>query len=103
MNRKQRIDTWFRGWIPKEPVLSTRQASADSRFPVFVRWLAIAVVVGSIAGALLGVAGVILGLTEGIGVYAWPISTALIIGVGIGLFAVYMRRKLGLQARNYVE
>lgn len=101
MNLKS-VQNYFRGWLPKELVLSTRQTSADSQFPVFVRWMATAVGVDSIVGALLGVAGDLFGLAEGIGVIAWPITTALIIGAGTGLFAVYMLRKLGLEVGNYV-
>jgi hypothetical protein len=89
----------IRGWLPKETTFVTCQASANSKLPVFIRWMAIAIVAGTIGGALLGVAGAVFGLTEGIGMYAWPIMTASIVGVGIGLFAVYMQRKLGLQAR----
>ncbi len=102
MNIERSLLNRIRGWLPKEPVLSNCQASANSTFQVFVHWMAIAVVVGSIGGALLGVAGDLFGLDRGIGMFAWPITTGIIIGAGVGLFAVCMQRKLGLGGRKQV-
>ena len=62
--------------------------------------MAIAVVVGSLSGAVLGVVGSLAGLTSGVGMYAWPIFTAVIIGASIGLFSVYAKRKLKLPGKT---
>jgi hypothetical protein len=99
MNLKS-VQNYLRGWLPKEQALPICQTSQENKMPVFVHRMAIAVVVGSIGGALLGVAGNLFGLDKGIGMFAWPITTGLIIGGGVGLFAVYMQRKLGLHTRN---
>jgi hypothetical protein len=74
MNIERSLLNRIRGWLPKEPVLSNCQASANSTFQVFVHWMAIAVVVGSIGGALLGVAGDLFGLDRALHL-AWPITT----------------------------
>jgi hypothetical protein len=92
MNTLKLLEKKVRGWFPTEPTLTTHSALDGYRFPKFVRWMAIAVVAGTIAGALLGVVGSFLGLTSGVGVYVWPIITAVIIGIAIGLFSVYMQK-----------
>jgi hypothetical protein len=45
MNRKQRIDSWFRGWILKEPIMSEGEKAYKRK----------------VASVFLGVAGVLFG------------------------------------------
>jgi hypothetical protein len=98
MNSKNRLQNLLRGWLPKEPTLLNRETPVNDSFKVFVHRMAVAVVVGALVAALLGVVGSLLGLKEGVGLFAWSLVTVIIISIGIGVYGDYMRRKLGLPA-----
>jgi hypothetical protein len=95
---KKRFQNLLQGWLPKDLTLLNRNTPANDSFKVFVRRVATAIVVGAIVAALLGVAGSLLGFTEGVGMFAWSLVTVIIICIAIGVYADYMRRKLGLPA-----
>ena len=100
MEIKKPLRKLFCGWFPKEPTLLNRETSVNDSFKVFVHRMAVAVVVGAIGAALLGVVGSLLGLTEGAGLFVWSLTTVVLISAGIGVYGDYMRRKLGLPAET---
>ena len=97
MGLKNRLEKHIYGWLPKEPTLLNCETPVNDSFKVFVRRMVIAIVVGMIAAALLGAVGSLLGFTE-VGRFVWLLAIVMIINIGIGIYADYIRRKLGLPA-----
>ncbi len=99
MNRKRHIDSWFRGWLPKEPTFTTNPNAVDPKNSPLVKALARALVAGNVVSALLGVFGSLAGLDHGAGVYAWPAFTCSISCAAVGVTAVWFKRKTKRQRR----
>ncbi|MGD6805877.1 MAG: hypothetical protein ACQCN4_02840 [Candidatus Bathyarchaeia archaeon] len=100
MNVKRNIQQLFRGWVPKEPTLHTHQTSADTQNSLMARWMARAVVVGSVASGLLGVFGAQTGLDHGVSGYAWSAFLIAIAPVSVAVAAVFAKRKEAQQRRT---
>jgi hypothetical protein len=98
MNTRKNLQANMRGWFPQQPNYLLRKSPNNDNFKLFTRRMATAVVIGVITAALLAVAGSLLGLDEGIGVYVWSFATIMLINAGVGVYAKYLLRKLGLPA-----
>jgi NhaP-type Na+/H+ or K+/H+ antiporter len=83
----------LRGWFPHEPKTLEKSFRFHGYSTATYRWTATALVIGVIAGALLGAVGAFLGFTEGLGTFLWPILIGLTVGLSTGLVAVYETRK----------
>jgi hypothetical protein len=79
----------IRGWFPKEPKLPINQKSLVPIGHSAYRWTATILVIGTFAGALLGVLGSLLGLTDGVYAFLWPIMVGLITGFSTAAVAIY--------------
>ncbi len=93
MNLKKYFQNGIRGWLPKEPILSTRQMSVNSENSLMVRWLTRAIIVGTVASGLLGVFGAQTGLDRGTGGYVWSAFVIAIAPVAVATAAFFAKRK----------
>ncbi len=94
MTIKQSLENRIRGWFPSEPKMPITQKTIKDAPTSAYRWTAVALVVGSLAGALLGAVGSLAGLTDGVGMFLWPILVGLAVGVCVGSVACYETKKL---------
>jgi hypothetical protein len=93
MDVKKGLGQRIRGWLPKEPVLSTYQTLANSENSLMARWMARAIVVGTVASGLLGVFGSQAGLDRGTGGYVWSAFVIAIAPVAVATAAFFAKRK----------
>lgn len=98
MRQVQGVAKHIRGWFPQEPIFIKQENLGQDKFKVFAHRMATAIVVGGSAAGLLGLVGSLLGFKEGVWMYVWTFATVMLINAGIGVYAKYTLRKLGLPA-----
>ncbi len=88
------------GWLPKEPTLQVHQTLVDPKNSLMVRWMARAIVVGTLASALLGILGSELGLTRGACGYVWSLFAVAVCPVAVVAAAFFAKRREAQQRRT---
>ncbi len=88
------------GWLPKEPTLQVHQTAVDPKNSLMVRWMARAIVLGTLASALLAILGSELGLTRGAGGYIWSLFAVAVCPIAVTAAAFFAKRREAQQRRT---
>ncbi len=95
-----RLQNRLRGWLPKEPTLSTHQTPVTTKNSPIVRWTARVLVMGCTVSGVLLIAGDLVGLTKGIGAYLWPATVLGTVWASVAVTPFLVKRKEEKQRRD---
>ncbi len=100
MTAEKSLENRIRGWLPKEPLLTSKQSIDNESHSAYVRLAARSVVVSVVTVALLSILEDVLGLTRGVGVFVWPITVNALVLSSLALFLWIKLKELRVIAKK---
>jgi len=91
MNLKRRLETFIRGWLPKESNLPIYQRTTTDKTWSRSKTFAVFFITGAFMGALFGALSPL--IVSGIGWHVYFIIIGTTIGIAIGVVLIRMKQK----------
>ena len=91
MNLKRRLETFIRGWLPKESNLPIYQRTTTDKTWNRSKTFAVFFIIGAFMGALFGALSPL--IVSGIGWHVYFIIIGTTIGIAIGVVLIRMKQK----------